>query len=99
MAQYDVFKSPDGKGYWLDVQSDLLDVLNTRMIVPLLHVSDAPKQAAYLNPVFDFAGGSHVMMTQFMSAVPIKDLSETMYNLSDESDRITRALDMLLHGF
>ena len=30
MAQYDVFLNPEGSGYLLDVQSDLLDGLSTR---------------------------------------------------------------------
>ncbi|MBS1183360.1 MAG: plasmid maintenance protein CcdB, partial [Proteobacteria bacterium] len=36
MARFDVFPNPGGSGYLLDVQADLLDGLNTRIVVPLL---------------------------------------------------------------
>ena len=35
MAQYDVYLGDNG-ALWLDVQSDLISDLNTRIIVPLL---------------------------------------------------------------
>lgn len=49
MAQYDVFLNSDGSGYLLDVQSDLLDGLATRLVIPLLPASQAPKPATGLN--------------------------------------------------
>ena len=36
MAKYDVYPNPEGAGYLLDTQTDLLDGLNTRVVVPLL---------------------------------------------------------------
>jgi toxin CcdB len=45
MAKYDVFPNPSGDGYLLDVQTDLLSDLNTRVVVPLLQTSSAPKPA------------------------------------------------------
>ena len=50
MARFDLYHNPDG-GYLLDVQTDLLNHLNTRMVVPLLPMQTAPKPAATLNPV------------------------------------------------
>ena len=46
MAQYDVVRNPEGSGYLLDVQSDLLDGLTTRLVVPLMPQTQAPKPAA-----------------------------------------------------
>ena len=63
MAQYDVFANPSGGGYLLDVQSDLLDDLNVRAVVPLLPRDAAPLAASRLNPVFEINGAAHVMMT------------------------------------
>lgn len=51
MAQFDVFRNPEGSGYLLDVQSDLLDGLSTRLVIPLLPALQAPRPAARLNPV------------------------------------------------
>ena len=53
MAKYDVFANPGGGAYLLDVQSNLLDDLNVRAVVPLLPEDDAPLAASRLNPVFE----------------------------------------------
>lgn len=99
MPKYDVYPNPSGDGYLLDVQTDLLSDLNTRVVVPLLPKSNAPKPAARLNPVFDIDGGSVVMVTQFMAAVPVGILKSQVCDLSDEFDQITVATDMLMQGF
>ena len=46
----------DGEGYLLDVQNDLLDNLNTRVMVPLMRPEAAPTTARRLNPAFDIEG-------------------------------------------
>lgn len=61
MPKYDVFSNPSGDGFLLDVQSDLLSDLNTRVVVPLLPVTSAPKPATRLNPTFDINGERVVM--------------------------------------
>lgn len=99
MAKYDVFPNPSGEGYILDVQADLLDVLNTRVVVPLLPLSLAPKPAKRLNPVFEVEGTSLVMATQFIAAVPTSVLKTSFFNLADQFEDITNATDMLLQGF
>tara|TARA_Y100001001_G_scaffold162539_1_gene189339 strand:+ start:1457 stop:1615 length:159 start_codon:yes stop_codon:yes gene_type:complete len=52
MSRFDIFENEEGAGYLLDVQSDLLSGLNTRVVVPLLPKSSAPFPAQRLNPVF-----------------------------------------------
>lgn len=99
MAQYDIFQNPEGPGYLLDVQSDLLDGLSTRLVIPRLPASQAPKPATRLNPVLSIGDESHVMMTQFMAAVPAKLLTKHVTNSAQMRDEITTAIDMLTHGF
>lgn len=99
MARYDVFANPSGRGLLLDVQTDLLSGLNTRVVVPLLPRSVAPAPADRLNPVLDMDGAEVVMVTQFMAAVPLAMLKVPLGNLSDDFDRITAAIDMLMQGF
>jgi toxin CcdB len=65
MAKFDVYALAQGRGYLIDCQANLLSDLNTRFVVPLLPLEEAPKPAARLNPVFDIAGEPHVMVTQF----------------------------------
>jgi len=99
MAKFDVFRRRAGAGYLLDCQADLLSRLNTRFVVPLLPLEDAPKPAARLNPVFELEGESYVMMTQFAAAVPVSELGEKVASLRDRDIDILNALDMLISGF
>ncbi|MQP64074.1 plasmid maintenance protein CcdB [Niveispirillum sp. SYP-B3756] len=64
MARFDVYPLGSGTGYVLDVQANLLRDLNTRMVVPLVARSQAPKPISRLNPIFRVMGEDFVMMTQ-----------------------------------
>jgi toxin CcdB len=99
MARFDIYESPSGPGYLLDVQTDLLSGLNTRVVVPLLPLKSAPKPASRLNPIFDIRRARFAMVTQFMAAVPGSELARPAGSLATESHRIVDALDMLFFGF
>jgi len=99
MARYDLYASPSGEGYLLDLQSDLLQPLGTRVVAPLFRDDKAPPPSARLNPLFEIAGQRYVMMTQMLAAVPQTELGRTQGNLAEQSDKVTQALDMLFQGF
>lgn len=83
----------------LDVQADLLDRLNTRLVVPLMPVDDAPPLMARLNPVFEVEERRVAMVTQFAATVPVRQLGERVVSLVEQQDAIGAALDMLVTGF
>ena len=97
MARHDVYLA-DGE-YLLDVQSDILDGLNTRAVVPLMRPARAPKPARRLNPAFEIDGVRLLMVTQYLSAVPASILGAAAANLGEHHGEITEALDMLFQGF
>jgi toxin CcdB len=99
MARFDVYRNPDGAGYLLNIQADLLSHLNTRAVVPLLPPDEAPNPARRLNPEFEIGGEKIVMVTQFIAAVPTSYLQITITNLAHRNDEIVNALDMLITGF
>jgi toxin CcdB len=99
MSRYDVYPNPDGAGYLLDIQSDLLDELNTRLVAPLLPLNDAPKPARRLNPIFEIDGETVMMATQFLAAVPTAVLQHRVASLDARHDDIVSAVDFLLYGF
>ena len=101
MARLDLHLMPDSRhtGYVLDVQADLLSHLRTRTVVPLLPLQDAPKPIRDLNPTFDIDGTVHVMITQAIASIPIRELKQPVGSLAQDHDRVTRALDILLIGF
>jgi toxin CcdB len=98
MAQFDVYASVAGREYLLDVQSPILDNLNTRIVVPLVSVDAAPVPAARLNPQFDIDGTQVRMLTQFMAAAPVTALRRRVGRLADERYAILGAIDFLLTG-
>jgi toxin CcdB len=45
MARFDVHSNPEGPGWLVDLQTDLLDGFNTRVVAPLLPPDRAQKPA------------------------------------------------------
>ena len=99
MARFSVYRNPGSDSYLLDVQANILDHLNTRVVVPLLPLSVAPTPAKGLNPVFTVAGEPMVMVTQFMAAVPTSLLKLPESSLEFSRNEITAALNLLFQGF
>ncbi|GLV28366.1 plasmid maintenance protein CcdB [Sphingobium sp. TomTYG75] len=99
MAKFDVYRLKQGGSYVLDCQADLLSDLNTRLVVPLLPISEAPKPAMRLNPILAVESERLVMATQFAASVPTRELGDAVQSLASEQDVISAALDMLTIGF
>lgn len=99
MAKCDVYRLQVSDGYVLDCQADLLSDLNTRFVVPLLPVGEAPAPAARLNPIFDIHGEQYVMVTQFAATVPASELKTRVISLGEQDFIIGNALDMLISGY
>lgn len=99
MAQYDVYPNPGGAGLLLDLQTDLLDGMETRVVAPLMPRDAAPTPAKRLNPVFVVDGVEHVLLVQSLAAVPASILTPPVANLTAQADAVTAAIDMVFHGF
>lgn len=99
MARFDVYQNRGGSGYLLEVQSDLLSGLNTRVVVPLMPEAEAPRPAERLNPGFMVEKTKVIMATQFMAAVPESELRLAICNFAEQQREISTALDMLFLGF
>ncbi|MCO6386704.1 CcdB family protein [Aliihoeflea sp. 40Bstr573] len=98
MARYDVYRAPDD-ALLLDVQSPLLDIVGSRVVIPLLPAAAAPRSIARLHPVFDVEGEPQVLATHLISAVPDTLVAARVANLAQHHDEIVAALDMLFQGF
>ncbi len=100
MARFDVYPMPrHGRGYLLDVQADLLDSLETRVVVPLFQEDKAPPPMTSLNPVFEIRGVRHIMVTQFIATLRTKELGDAVLSLDEHHYVIMNALDVLLSGY
>ena len=98
MAQFDFSPEPDGPGYWLDCQTDLMEDFNTRFVVPLLPVDNAPQPVRQLNPVFEIGGAEFIMATHLASAIPASVIPPSSGSLADKRYEILNALDFLITG-
>lgn len=98
--QFDVYENENPKTkeripYLLDIQSEILSMLDTRVVVPLvINV----KSAKHLNPIFQINGKSVVMSTAQLTAVPSAILNTKITNLSNSRAEILNAIDFLLTG-
>lgn len=96
MAQFDVFRMPDG--FALDCQSDWLSDLDTCFTVPLLPKEHAPIAAQRLNPCFVILDAEVIMVTQFAGTVLRRSLGERIGSLAGHDFAIKDALDLLFSG-
>lgn len=104
MAQFDVFRNANSAGadrypYLLDVQTDLLDTLATRVIIPLARPATVGNQAAArLNPRFTVQGEEYILLTQELASIPGKTLGPHVDSLAAKRDDIIAALDLVFTG-
>lgn len=104
MAQFDVCHNPNPDSaaavpYLLEVQSDLLESVNTRVVVPLVLLSERGQPARYLNPQFEIDGVQTVMLTEQIAGVAKRALGKRVLSLGEQGDQIMDAIDFLFRGF
>jgi len=85
-------------GLVVDCQSDLLDVIDTRFVIPLAPELFSAIAARRLNPVFTVDGQRFVLVTQQAAAVPRSALGPPIASLADQAFAITGAIDLLIGG-
>ena len=105
MAGYSVHANPNPKTkgsipFLLDVQSELLSVLGTRVVVPLYQAEAAGIQPlSRLTPVVSFQGKSLVVMVPELAGIPRRELGPALGDLASSQGEILQAIDLLLTGF
>lgn len=98
MAQFQVYKVAGGR-LVLDLQTDLIDT-GSRVVAPLVPISDGPTVIGRLEPVFELHGEDHALHTAEMAAIPTALLKgQPIADLSGSDYAIRGALDMVFSGF
>lgn len=98
MAQFDVHLAPDEATLVVDCQSDLLDDLPTRVVIPLYRPERTEWQFSRLTPKIIFGGVHYILATPVLATVDAGELSPPRGSLADERYTILNALDFLLTG-
>ncbi len=100
MARFDVFANPDTSErahtpYFLDVQNDHIDGLDTRVVTPLRTEAAFGPRARRLNPLLTVADTTVVLDTAALGAVPLFELRQPLLRLGAGRDAVLDALDTL----
>ncbi len=102
MAQFDFYEyaGPNRSvAYLLDVQSNLLQGLATRLVIPLVKLEHFGPPMKKLNPVFTIEGEEHVLATSEIAGIPIKALGRRAGTLHARSPEIKGSIDFLQDGY
>jgi len=104
MSQFTLYKNKDKSTstiypFFVDVQSELLDSLNTRLVIPLTPLDLLENKApSHLCPTIHLNEGDFAILTQQMASVPTKILTDPVTDLSTFRNEIIAAIDFLITG-
>lgn len=103
MPQFDVYRNSNPQTcleipYLLDVQSDLLEPLATRVVVPLVLAAGIDKPAKRLNPLFAIEDKTVVMSTAELAGISRRTLGDRVGTFKEQRAEIVAALDLLFMG-
>lgn len=102
MAQFDIYRNK-GKGrenypYFMSLQHDLFDGLNTRLVVPLADIS-ALIPTRGIHPVLSVDGQDHLLLTDLITSVESKRLDTApVASARHLHTEIVNAMDLLITG-
>lgn len=104
MSQFTVYKNRNSATrarvpFLLDVQSDLLSELDTRMVIPLYAtVAWKGKTLSILTPRLEIEGKEYVLMTPQMAGISKRELGVAVTNMGAHRNSIIASLDLLITG-
>ncbi len=104
MARFDVYANPDAQErklvpYFLDVQNEFLDVMDTRVVIPLWHAQHFRKRLRDLNPELLIEQRTVILDTAAIGTIPTGDLRRPVCNASTHQLDIVNALDALFGSY
>ncbi len=104
MSQYTLYKNENNDSkktypYFVNVQSDLLDELNSRMVIPLSPLKTINNtNVKRLCPIIDIDEGSFALLTHQLTSVPKSILKRETTSLEKFRHEILNAIDLLFTG-
>ena len=100
MAQFDIhrFQAGGRARYVVDLQSDLLSELSTRLVAPAYPLGPTTPRITRLNPKLEVEGRQYFLATQEMAAIKKSLLGTTVGSAAARRDEIIVAIDLLITG-
>ncbi len=86
--------------FLVDVQADLFEELDTRVVIPLAKAAELTGfPMLYLAPVVAFQGEPYALLTPQLAGIARCELGPQAGSLADQERAISAAIDFLLRGF
>jgi toxin CcdB len=105
MAQFSVYRNKNARTkatfpLLVDVQSNLLEELQTRVVIPLTKATALTRKPLdQLTPILKFEDDAYVLVTPQLAGMARKELGAPSGSLAEHRDVILGAMDFLLSGF
>jgi toxin CcdB len=100
MAQFDVHESRLGRGLLLlDMQSNLLADLDTRLAMPLRPLSEVGRGVPRLMPIYRFFDADYVVLSTELATVTRSEFGRFVGSLEFDAHRLIALVDYLLTGY
>jgi toxin CcdB len=105
MPQFAVYRNENSGSneqfpFLVDVQTDLLEELGTRVVIPLATAAELTGfPMLYLVPVVAFQGKPYAVLTPQLAGISRNELGPPVGSLADQQRVISAAIDFLLRGF
>ena len=102
--QFSVYKNKNPKikiayPYFVDVQSDLLRDLQTRVVIPVTKLAAHDKKPLkHLTPIVDIGSQRFLLLTPQLAGVASKDLGSPIASVAQFRTEIVAALNFLIAG-
>jgi len=104
VARFDVYRHPIAKSrrsvpFLLSIQTDALDYLDTRIVVPLVAEKSFGPRVPFLHPTIDIEQEKIVVAMNELVAIERRLLGDPVANLQSHSTTIISALDYLVSAY
>ena len=104
MAQFSIHQNKNSHSkkefpLLLDIQTNILDSLQTTIVVPLKKLeTNKDKVLTQLTPILAIEGVNYLMLTPQLAGIQRKELGKAIMNIESARIEILNALDFLFTG-
>lgn len=99
MTRFHVHRLKAGDGLVMDLQADLLDGLESRVVAPLIAVEQIGQAFVRLSPRLEIDGRCYIVAVPSMAAIPRQVVGDSIADFSARRDELIAAVDFLFQGF
>lgn len=104
MSHYCIYKNysltKNNYPFLLNIQSDLLSHIDTRLVIPLAPIGNFNNQLIKnVNMIIRIQSEDYIVLTQQMAAIPIGMIGDEIMVCEEQRHEILRCIDFLVTGY